>query len=84
MMPPLVLHPRFIDHPSYQNVKQMRMFVLGDFLETAAITWAARYNTTLPILNPDKQEDMKAEIQMFTDWLFGEVDKLRVIPGGKG
>jgi hypothetical protein len=65
-------------------VKEMRMLVLSDYLETAVVIWAARHNIALPILNPSKQEDIKAEIQMFTDWTFGDVDNLRVIPGGKG
>ena len=82
-MPKSILHPRFTDHPSYQRVKEMRMLVLSDYLEMAAIAWAARHNIALPIVNPIKQEDVKAEIEMFTDWILGEVDNLRVIEGGK-
>ncbi len=57
--------------------------MLSDYLEMAAIVWAAHHKITLPMLSPSKQEDIKAEVEMFTDWILGDVDNLRVINGGK-
>ncbi len=78
-----LLQPEFVDDPLYERVGLFRLQTLGDYLEQAAIYWALRHGVQLPILDEDKQADMRAEMEVFTEWLTGDVKPLKVIDGGR-
>ena len=80
---PNLLNEDFVNHPQYKRVQAMNLMTLGDYLELAAIQWASHHSSTLPILDANQQEDVKMDLDLFTEWLFGDVNPLRVFPGGK-
>lgn len=78
-----LLQEGFMDHPQYTNVRVTKLMTLSDYLELATISWAVRWGHKLPILDTEGQADIQVDIDGYIEWLFGDVNPLKVIDGGR-